>query len=284
MLDLLRPDTSVFQCCLGRREFCPGMAKLNENLRAILVHLKAKGLSIKDVADQAFFFDADERDAYYKWLRRVKTEENSRSNARYERALLCLLRTSRGSPLLSDDGFNVEKCLSRYDFIGEVNEGGFGAAEVRRMMKVFADHPFGTTRASMVLDFIEREAPRMPIGELLQKFSGKPVVPAERKLSNDLLSRLKDRISASSVEGGDVRDRKLFELLSGREADPVQGITALPKLFDPTKRSYLEKVVKNVQARIGTDPTPDQAIDALLDQFLETGGMEFLDGLPGARG
>ena len=52
------------------------MVQLNENVRVILAHLKEmKGWSMKDVSEQAFFFAPEDRERFYKWLRRVKRGE-----------------------------------------------------------------------------------------------------------------------------------------------------------------------------------------------------------------
>jgi hypothetical protein len=213
---------------------CPGMAKLNENLRAVLAHLKAKGLSVKDVAERAFFFGVEERDAYYKWLRRVKTEENSRPNARYERALLCLLY-SDGRGLLSDEAFDHAKALERYDLVNEVITFG-----------------------------------KVPEKKHRKESEPKPTAPApddNSDINNALLTHMRDRFIGSRHEGGNPRDAALRYLLQGRAADPV-----VPKLFDPQSRSYLIQVRSRIKAKMGPEVNLEQAIDLVLDELRHSFG------------
>lgn len=106
------------------------MTKLIQNVQAVLKHLGKSegkrrtvfykaGLKIRDVAELAFFFDADDRERFYKWLVRVNSGKPSSLNSatsKYERALRWLLYSERS---LNED-HDIAETLRRYDIIKEL--------------------------------------------------------------------------------------------------------------------------------------------------------------------
>jgi DNA adenine methylase len=94
------------------------MSQFNENVRRILAHLKGvKGWSMKDVSDQAFFFCVQDRERFYKWLRRVKCGESvsrhHQATVKFERALRWMIHSNES--LFEDE--HLDFTLQRFDVI-----------------------------------------------------------------------------------------------------------------------------------------------------------------------
>lgn len=93
------------------------MPLIQENVQMILDHLKSrKGWKMRDVAEQAFFLSADERERFYRWMMRAragKIAERHGASAVHERTLRWLIHAEESL-------FEVAPDLIKFDLIEEV--------------------------------------------------------------------------------------------------------------------------------------------------------------------
>ncbi len=179
------------------------MATLNENLQLILAHLKTKGLSIKDVSDLAFFFDVDDRERFYKWLRRVKTEKDSKPNPKYERALLCILHSFRVTgeqrlESLSTFQFQVGTCLGRFDLIEELGKDWHTSdnyALLRRLAEALRRQFLRGDGVTRLVEYLEW--PGTTDGDLMERLKRRGVSAAPSESPEDQLldAQISDRFT-----------------------------------------------------------------------------------------
>ena len=136
------------------------MSPFNEIVRAILAHLKDKGVkgwSTKRVSDQAFFLSPDDRERFYKWLRRVKRgEQISRfheSTVKFERALRWIVYSEE-----SLFACEVDSLLKRFDLIQTLNKPGSDQWVVHLDRFVRLTTGWNGSRLRRILDHFEKMA------------------------------------------------------------------------------------------------------------------------------